>query len=115
MTFQTHSALLSEALAARGYSAATPVQAAVLELESAGRELIVSAQTGSGRTVAFGRAMATELLDQAGRARYGEGPLALVIAPTRELALQVSRELAWLYQTTGARVATCVGGMNPSV
>lgn len=115
MTFQTHSALLSEALAARGYSAPTPVQAAVLEPEAAGRDLIVSAQTGSGKTVAFGLAMATELLDQAGRARYGEGPLALVIAPTRELALQVSRELAWLYQTTGARVATCVGGMNPSV
>ena len=115
MTFQTHSALLSEALTARGYSAPTPVQAAVLEPEAAGRDLIVSAQTGSGKTVAFGLAMAPELLDQAGRARYGEGPLALVIAPTRELALQVSRELAWLYQATGARVATCVGGMNPSV
>ena len=41
-------------------------------------------------------------------------PLALVIAPTRELALQVSRELSWLYGKAGARIATCVGGMNPS-
>src|SRR5204862_736892 len=43
-----------------------------------------------------------------------ESPLALVIAPTRELALQVSRELVWLYAKAGARIATCVGGMDPS-
>ena len=41
-------------------------------------------------------------------------PLALVIAPTRELALQVSRELQWLYAPTHARIATCVGGIDPS-
>ena len=40
-------------------------------------------------------------------------PLALIIAPTRELALQVQRELAWLYAQTGARVISCVGGMDP--
>ena len=67
MTFQTPFALLSEALAARGYAAPTPVQAAVLEPEAAGRDLIVSAQTGSGKTVAFGLAMATELLDEQAR------------------------------------------------
>ncbi len=38
----------------------------------------------------------------------------LIIAPTRELALQVSRELIWLYGPTGARIATCVGGMDAS-
>lgn len=42
-------------------------------------------------------------------ARPARAPLALAIAPTRELALQVSRELEWLYGATGARVATCVG------
>jgi len=115
MTFKTHSARLSEALAARGYAAPTPVQAAVLEDEAAGRDLIVSAQTGSGKTVAFGLAMAPQLLDAAGAPRAADAPLALIIAPTRELALQVSRELAWLYAGAGARVATCVGGMNPSL
>ena len=40
-------------------------------------------------------------------------PLALIVAPTRELALQVQRELAWLYQYTGARIVSCVGGMDP--
>jgi ATP-dependent RNA helicase DeaD len=115
MTFESLPTLLSEALSARGYAAPTPVQAAVLEPEALGRDLVVSAQTGSGKTVAFGLAMAGDLLDERGLARNSNSPLALIIAPTRELAMQVSRELAWLYAPTGARVVTCVGGMNPSV
>jgi len=115
MTFNNLPSLLSEALAARGYAAPTPVQAAVLEEEALGRDLIVSAQTGSGKTVAFGMAIHELLLGAQGIARPAETPLALVIAPTRELALQVSKELEWLYASTGARVTTCVGGMNPSV
>ena len=114
MTFEDLPARLRDALAERDYSQPTDVQAAVLEPEALGRDLIVSAQTGSGKTVAFGLAMATEMLDEAGDLRRANSPLALVIAPTRELALQVSRELGWLYSATGARVATCVGGMNPS-
>ena len=114
MTFSNLPPLLSEALAARGYAAPTPVQAAVLESEAAGRDLIVSAQTGSGKTVAFGLAMAPELLNDESRVTPSREPLALIIAPTRELALQVSRELMWLYGQAGARIATCVGGMDAS-
>jgi ATP-dependent RNA helicase DeaD len=105
---------LAEALVARGYESPTPVQAAVLEEDARGRDLIVSAQTGSGKTVAFGLAMAPELLPDGDRAGPPGAPLALVIAPTRELALQVSRELIWLYGKAGARIATCVGGMDAS-
>jgi ATP-dependent RNA helicase DeaD len=111
-SFTTVPSLLGEALAAHGYTAPTPVQAAVLEPEAAGRDLIVSAQTGSGKTVAFGLAMAAELLGEDGKVPFTLPPLALLIAPTRELALQVSRELMWLYAKTGARIATCVGGMD---
>jgi ATP-dependent RNA helicase DeaD len=114
MTFPALPAPLAAALAERDYTAATPVQAAVLQPEAAGRDLVVSAQTGSGKTVAFGLAMADQLLGADGRIGFAPAPLALVITPTRELALQVSRELEWLYARTGARVATCVGGMNPS-
>ena len=114
MTFNTPFAFLTEALTARGYATPTPVQAAVLEPEAAGRDLVVSAQTGSGKTVAFGLAMAPELLDEAGNVRPVRQPLALIIAPTRELALQVSRELDWLFRATHARVVTCVGGMDAS-
>ena len=114
MTFTNLPPVLGEALAARGYGEPTAVQAAVLQEDANGRDLVVSAQTGSGKTVAFGIAMASDLLGTEGMVEAAESPLALVIAPTRELALQVSRELVWLYGKTGARVASCVGGMDPS-
>ena len=97
MSFLNVPPILGEALAARGYADPTPVQAAVLEDGARGRDLVVSAQTGSGKTVAFGMAMATELLAEDGRIEPSRTPLALVIAPTRELAMQVGRELGWLY------------------
>ena len=112
MPFSKLPSLLSAALSERSYAEPTAVQAAVLESEANGRDLIVSAQTGSGKTVAFGLALATDLLDPDGRMPPPTGPLALVIAPTRELALQVSRELTWLYGKANARIATCVGGMD---
>ena len=113
-SFTTVPPLLAEALSTRGYAEPTPVQAAVLEPEADGRDLIVSAQTGSGKTVAFGLAMAAQLLGDDGKVRFIREPQALVIAPTRELALQVSREFIWLYGKAGARIATCVGGMDAS-
>jgi ATP-dependent RNA helicase DeaD len=106
-----HSAL-AEALAARGYDTLTSVQSAVIQEEAEGRDLIVSAKTGSGKTVAFGLAMADQLIE-ADRVPWSREPLGLVIAPTRELAIQVSKELEWLYANAGARVVTCVGGMDP--
>ena len=114
MPFSHLPPVIGEALGARGYDALTPVQQAVTEPEAAGRDLIVSAQTGSGKTVAFGLALAPELLDAVGGTPLSERPLVLVIAPTRELALQVSRELGWLYAGAGLRIATCVGGMDAS-
>jgi len=113
MSFPELPPILAEALTARGYTALTPVQAAVVEPEARGRDQLVSAQTGSGKTVAFGLAMADELLAD-GRLPAPAAPLALIIAPTRELALQVAKELSWLYAKSGARIATCVGGMDAS-
>ncbi len=103
---------LRRALAARNYSEPTAVQAAVLEAEP-DRDLLVSAQTGSGKTVAFGLALARRLLGDKERFDAPGAPRALVVTPTRELAQQVHRELAWLFAETGARVETCVGGMDP--
>ena len=112
MTFPSVHPALGRALAARGYTSATAVQAAVLEAEGSGRDLLVSAQTGSGKTVAFGLGIAPVLLGAEERLPPPAAPLALVIAPTRELAMQVQRELDWLYKDAGARVVTCVGGMD---
>ncbi|OCC25565.1 DEAD/DEAH box helicase [Croceicoccus estronivorus] len=114
MTFSNLVPSLGEALAERGYAEPTPVQAAVLQSEALGRDLVVSAQTGSGKTVAFGLAIAGELLTDGENQPNSQLPRALVIAPTRELAMQVSRELSWLYGKAGLRIATCVGGMDPS-
>ncbi|MFN7281628.1 MAG: DEAD/DEAH box helicase [Brevundimonas sp.] len=112
MPFPASHPALDRALSERGYDEPTPVQSAVLEAEE-GRDLLVSAQTGSGKTVAFGLALATTLLGDAERIEDNGAPGALIIAPTRELALQVSKELEWLYGKAGARIATCVGGMDP--
>ncbi|WP_082384877.1 DEAD/DEAH box helicase [Brevundimonas sp. AAP58] len=112
MPFPASHPALDRALSERGYDEPTPVQSAVLEAEE-GRDLLVSAQTGSGKTVAFGLALATTLLGDADRIEDNGAPGALIIAPTRELALQVSKELEWLYGKAGARIATCVGGMDP--
>ena len=103
---------LADALAKKGYETLTPVQDAVLEPELLGQDLLVSAQTGSGKTVAFGLAMASTLLEEADAFHRADAPLALAIAPTRELALQVKRELDWLYREAGAKTASCVGGMD---
>jgi len=103
---------VADALAKQGYETLTPVQEAVSDETLVGSDLLVSAQTGSGKTVAFGLAIAPTLLEDAERFGPAAAPLALVIAPTRELAMQVSRELSWLYGQTGAVVTTCVGGMD---
>src|ERR1700710_1934056 len=104
---------LARALAERNYDSPTPVQTAVLADDAVGRDLLVSAQTGSGKTVAYGLAIAKNLLGDAERFERAGAPLALIVAPTRELALQVHRELTWLYGHANARVVSCVGGMDP--
>jgi ATP-dependent RNA helicase DeaD len=113
VTFLTTHPPLARALAERNFERLTQVQTAVLADDADGRDLLVSAQTGSGKTVAYGLAMASSLLDGTERLGPAAVPLALIIAPTRELALQVHRELAWLYRHADARVVSCVGGMDP--
>ena len=105
--------LLARAIAERGYETPTPVQALVLSAEHAQKDLLVSARTGSGKTLAFGLALAGELLGDRQSFGPAKTPLGLIVAPTRELAMQVRHELAWLYGATGARVCACVGGMDP--
>ena len=71
---------LAAALEQRGYDTLTAVQSAVIEPEADGRDLVVSAKTGSGKTVAFGLAMAAQLIEGE-RAPWSREPLGLVIAP----------------------------------
>ncbi len=84
----------------------------MLEVGHGDADLLVSAQTGSGKTVAFGLAAASTLFDGEENLGQAGAPLMLAIAPTRELALQVAAELTWLYGEAGAKITTCVGGMD---
>jgi ATP-dependent RNA helicase DeaD len=103
---------LASALKAKGFDQLTPVQMEMANGDHFDADLLVSAQTGSGKTVAFGIAVASTLLGNAGQFETAGRPLALIIAPTRELAIQVQRELDWLYAETRIQTATCVGGMD---
>ena len=80
---------LAKTLAGRGYTALTAVQAQVIEPEALGRDLVVSARTGSGKTVAFGLAMGMELLAE-GKLPAAGAPLSLIVAPSRELTSAVA-------------------------
>ena len=88
-----------------GYVHPTPVQRAVFESAARGKDLVVQARTGTGKTAAFG----LPLLDRIVR-RKVKAVQALVLCPTRELALQVTRELEGLGKNTGLSVLPIYGG-----
>jgi ATP-dependent RNA helicase DeaD len=105
--FSAVPAPLDRALLERGFTSLTPVQQAVLETGCAGRDLRISSQTGSGKTVALGMALAPGLAEPGA----GNGPDVLIIVPTRELATQVCGELDWLLAgLEGVSLASVTGG-----
>ena len=95
--FERVPAPLRQALERRGFTELTTVQIAALDAIDGSRDLRISSQTGSGKTVALGLAMAPELIARAA-AGSRSCPSALIIVPTRELAAQVHKELEWLYR-----------------
>jgi ATP-dependent RNA helicase DeaD len=97
---------LARAFAGKGYDSLTSVQAAVLAPGVSGRDLRMSSQTGSGKTVALGLAIRDVVRKPDGK------PRALVIAPTRELAKQVEEELSWLFEPLGATTVSVTGGTS---
>ena len=103
---------LRKALQDQKYISLTPVQKAVVTSKLGGADALVSAQTGSGKTVAFGLAIASTILGLDKQFAQPEFPVALIVTPTRELAIQVKAELQWLYKLTKAQIASCVGGMD---
>jgi ATP-dependent RNA helicase RhlE len=100
------SGAVSGALSRRGITAPFPVQQLVVMDVLAGRDVLVKAPTGSGKTLAFGIPL-VERLDAGGR-----GPTGLVLAPTRELAAQITSELTDLARAKGLRIASVYGGVG---
>jgi ATP-dependent RNA helicase DeaD len=104
---------LRVALDRRGFTELTAVQLAVLDASTEDRNIRLSSQTGSGKTVAIGLALGPDLIDNAERDKKREGPVALFITPTRELAQQVHDELKWLFaELPRFRTAVVTGGTD---
>ncbi len=95
-----------------GYASPTPVQMAVFEPASRGKDMVVQARTGTGKTAAFGLPIVDSLIKRSVRAAQ-----ALILAPTRELALQVSAEISKLGKYRDVSVVAIYGGaaMGPQV
>lgn len=105
-TFDLHPALL-RAVKDLGFSEPTPVQAESIPPALAGRDILASAATGSGKSAAFGIPLVNALAAQPrGTTR------ALILAPTRELAMQIAEHLAALAKHTNVRVAAVFGGVG---
>lgn len=93
---QCHSRL-HDAFSGLGFSAPTPIQAQAWPMLLAGKDLIGIASTGSGKTLAFALPGAAHALAQTAPLGRGDGPLCLVLAPTRELAMQIDVECRKLF------------------
>src|SRR5579863_4351402 len=94
-------------LAKQNFKEPTPVQAQAIPPAILGRDLVATAQTGTGKTLAFGLPI-LELLSGKPSAK----PLALILSPTRELAIQIEEALTRIGSGTGVRCAVVVGGMS---
>lgn len=95
-----------------GFEYASPIQAESLPYTLAGHDIIGKAQTGTGKTAAFLITVLQKLLTTQPAERYASEPRALVIAPTRELAMQIAKDAEGLSKHTDLNVVTVVGGVD---
>ncbi|MCP5518528.1 MAG: DEAD/DEAH box helicase [Verrucomicrobiales bacterium] len=108
MSFDTLelSGAVRQAVQALGFETPTPIQTEAIPLMLAGRDVIGSAQTGTGKTAAFGLPILTRLAEPA------DGPRALILEPTRELAAQVHSALVEMARFTKLETAVVYGGVG---
>ncbi|MET0272602.1 MAG: DEAD/DEAH box helicase, partial [Phenylobacterium sp.] len=105
--------LLHQGLAAAGITRTTPIQALTLPVALTGRDVAGQAQTGTGKTFAFLVALMDRLLKHpAAPDRRDADPRALIIAPTRELAIQIEKDFQVIGKATGLRSALIYGGVD---
>ncbi|WP_337053477.1 ATP-dependent RNA helicase RhlB [Pseudoxanthomonas sp. USHLN014] len=111
-SFPLHPDLLA-GLEAAGFSRCTPIQALTLPVALAGRDVAGQAQTGTGKTLAFLVAVMNRLLTRPALAdRKPEDPRALIMAPTRELAIQIHKDAVKFGSSLGLRFALVYGGVD---
>ncbi len=106
-------AQLKQAIDALGYTQMTPIQQKVLQFTLAGHDAIGRAQTGTGKTAAFLISVIHDLLNNPiGGERFRGEPRALILAPTRELALQIEQDAKALTKFTNLHLVTLLGGVD---
>ena len=111
-SFDLHPSLLA-GLEAAGFSRTTPIQALTLPLALTGRDVAGQAQTGTGKTLAFLVAVINRLLTRPALAeRKPEDPRALILAPTRELAIQIHKDAVKFGNELGLKFALVYGGVD---
>jgi len=103
---------IMEGIAAAGFTHCTPIQALTLPPALGGKDVAGQAQTGTGKTAAFVLVILQQLLQKDTRAERGHHPGAIVIAPTRELALQIHKDAVTLSQGTGLTLGLAYGGID---
>uniref|UniRef100_A0A8C1LK02 Probable ATP-dependent RNA helicase DDX46 n=1 Tax=Cyprinus carpio TaxID=7962 RepID=A0A8C1LK02_CYPCA len=101
------------AMKKHNYEKPTPIQAQAIPAIMSGRDLIGIAKTGSGKTIAFLLPMFRHILDQRPLGE-AEGPIAVIMTPTRELALQITKECKKFSKSLGLRVVCVYGGTGIS-
>uniref|UniRef100_A0A8C7XBC4 Probable ATP-dependent RNA helicase DDX46 n=1 Tax=Oryzias sinensis TaxID=183150 RepID=A0A8C7XBC4_9TELE len=101
------------ALKKQGYDKPTPIQAQAIPAIMSGRDLIGIAKTGSGKTIAFLLPMFRHIMDQR-PLEESEGPISVIMTPTRELALQITKECKKFSKALGLRVVCVYGGTGIS-
>jgi ATP-dependent RNA helicase RhlB len=104
---------LKRGIAELGFTRCTPIQAQTLPLALAGRDVAGQAQTGTGKTAAFLIALYNRLLTDPGAPnRPVNAPRAIVVAPTRELAVQIHSDAVGIGKFTGLKLAVVFGGID---
>src|SRR5512147_3058864 len=98
---------LTAAVAEKGYTEPTPIQKAAIPAVLSGRDVLAGAQTGTGKTASF----VLPILQRLGT-RAPQGPRALILTPTRELAAQVAESVRQYGRNTGLRSTVIFGGVS---
>ena len=101
---------LFENIRDKGFTSFTDVQKNVIKKNNYNCDLLVSSKTGSGKTLAYCLSISDDILNK--KIKINSAPTGLIVAPTRELALQVFEEILWLFKNTNLIAVTSIGGMD---
>ena len=101
---------ISNNLLSRGFTELSDIQNKILDVYQNKKDLLVTSQTGSGKTIAYFLSIQDEISLK--KIKEKSSPSVLIVAPTRELAIQVYEEALWVFKSENINVVTTIGGMD---